>query len=1736
MTKILIGAILGGIAFIITFLLLIWVCIRRKRGNFLPPEESNPDDVTDQDSLDDHLDLEPAAPVTSTPVHHGDRPNFQVDGLHKEIAEVNGNHGDMNSNGFENLNHTGPNPSRPNNIGQIHTRPHHTGPHQTGPGSPRGLTKTSNLMLLTVVTVIAMVYASCEGPQVDISIEIPLDMHIDSFKVFFHHERGGSLDVNAWSQKDTTNVHIFDVPSAQMIANEPCFEDILCPRAASQNLAGCDPMVRSCICDRGFDQVGDLCMDKDECGEGLFMCDPLATCKNTIGSYMCVCEPGFYSVGATCQPCGGLCEEGFYESSVCNSTHDRVCTDVSQPLEGDGADYPYTAIKGSRGLSLSGSSNTFMEDLHVEEQLTHTSYLTDNGQSTDSFWLRQSRLRINFGVEKSNLVPEYGGVEHQSDNLFMMKSPKGGIDKRQFQNIIDRYCKHPIPDYYSVTMEIYRDRTTATEPIVCNSRNPKKIKCPEGYNNGDIFYHRTLNDPCKKMATFPEKLVSVANSMVCSDATDLLTKLFNGTVTKDFPVPFLTEKCSRAISSCNKCLKQHNCELADIFDRQCCAVRCYTGNGKNCKQAVRPECSNLPTECAMGDAYLYTLQPVFENIRQEFQCHKRYVPPDSLFQVWYSISLPNGITFYPGTRRQPIHSPNLKFHNEGTSYVDFLEIHHKTKLNFEEDIILLGQFQKDDTADIGSQHVDYSAFPLKKPEEFTKKPVEVFHVNNNVLVTSIQVEKPFEISTSSWLSSSGCERNTSRFHEKQPMYNKQKRREIRNPYEDDDDATESEKVMSNDDFTFQLRAKDKDKDKWRPEISFNIPENASVLWHYFKNKPGPWLFTDDQLHSDLARDEEKGVWKITIEGEMSGCPGYLGVVVNDGNYIIELLKYDVIIDCPADFTLHITVPFTPIRMDKLFEIQLTDPVKTYSIFLTSVHFRDGHVYPGISIDTKEEVNVRPPWSAAIMITIATSFVLVTLLVIYLCIQCAVANQQSKPLFEFRAANENEEKDEVDFSESGTKRNKKRATIITLYVFIQILYSFLFTFTALSAILLLTVRTDKHSLEQLQKKQFNNHEKSRKIATEINLYKGNEIDRQEMLAHNMFTGCNNYVQNLTEHINVAMKNFISENHQLLSNDSKSVSAYMEKLINFGLKKYDMDLADYMTGYNKSIIENFDPVFIAFRAFMEKIYKTSWLDFPRRYYNITKTTWRVFNDDAIWWYNYTDWMEFLDEGIAEDIMNHQTEFNLRFQQDYPTVNTISNPSLKSSIEFFDAQSVDMETLDTHRFYGNQLLHPSVDFESFQGDEDGTDEEYSPEDTPLQASNDFMQLDNFFHFNLDLTYIQYVFLVLDVLLLVYRFSRMYKYVHQMQHGIPEKVKVTPSEGRITITENKLHKPHDDTTLSDIGVEDSTMDSKRSMLINNTQNPHSVARGNRGSHNQEQHYKNQTTGCTLYKNKSLFGIVKRILQSDALPKFALLCIAGLCIYLVVVATDYVVTMTMIGSYGITDAYTADLKIALNATNSYIAQYANYLNTVAMETFTYNMFQELYTLNRVMLQFNHFQRLDFQKYIVETCSISSKINPGQSCDLSPANKRLELTLLPCNFMPITPHFFTGFNHIEHSNELKSDFQPCVDAARTIVFKTACLFLVVLCCVIIFHLVGTVTFYFLKLKQHINVKMVYHCENLTEGRHDNSADEYGLNVELRSRLEARREKMTPERGELEDNSKNSDLDVSRCSQFSETKV
>uniref|UniRef100_A0A1I7VSX8 EGF-like domain-containing protein n=1 Tax=Loa loa TaxID=7209 RepID=A0A1I7VSX8_LOALO len=89
-----------------------------------------------------------------------------------------------------------------------------------------------------------------------------------------------------------------------------------------------------CVCAPGYEGVGGVCVDVNECERGIAGCNLLARCENHLGSVGCKCPPGFISNGVHC-----IAVKSFTKTnSDCNDEWKRTCRDVNRTCHIDDED------------------------------------------------------------------------------------------------------------------------------------------------------------------------------------------------------------------------------------------------------------------------------------------------------------------------------------------------------------------------------------------------------------------------------------------------------------------------------------------------------------------------------------------------------------------------------------------------------------------------------------------------------------------------------------------------------------------------------------------------------------------------------------------------------------------------------------------------------------------------------------------------------------------------------------------------------------------------------------------------------------------------------------------------------------------------------------------------------------------------------------------------------------------------------------------------------------------------------------------------------------------------------------------------------------------------------------------------------------------------------------------------------------------------------------------------------
>jgi len=152
---------------------------------------------------------------------------------------------------------------------------------------------------------------------------------------------------------------------------------------------------------------------------------------------------------------------------------------------------------------------------------------------------------------------------------------------------------------------------------------------------------------------------------------------------------------------------------------------------------------------AAGDAYRYTLQPVYNDLRHSFRCHVRRRVPDDLYQLWFYVSVPGHfetprvyVTVSPPTTTT---TGRGRLDSGRFTYDEFLNVEFDTKLRLADELIIVGR-QNTTSGDQWS----YGLSEIAAPDVTTGEGV-VHELSDGVYVTSVEFDEPFAYSTSSWV-------------------------------------------------------------------------------------------------------------------------------------------------------------------------------------------------------------------------------------------------------------------------------------------------------------------------------------------------------------------------------------------------------------------------------------------------------------------------------------------------------------------------------------------------------------------------------------------------------------------------------------------------------------------------------------------------------------------------------------------------------------------------------------------------------------------------------------------------------------------------------------------------------------------------------------------------------------------------------------------------------------------------
>lgn len=440
-------------------------------------------------------------------------------------------------------------------------------------------------------------------------------------------------------------------------------------------------------------------------------------------------------------------------------------------------------------------------------------------------------------------------------------------------------------------------------------------------------------------------------------------------------------------------------------------------------------------------------------------------------------------------------------------------------------------------------------------------------------------------STSKWFSEStadSCNKNTSKFI---PYHT-----DDANDHEDglDVNVTIKSHRESQIDKPFEYVINKRGK---LANVKYNLFSNQSIFKWYFKN--GPHLIIDDTLKASLSLVKLDKIWQINITGRMSACPGYLQVRVNDRKKkentrrgIVgpeELFRVDLLVGCSAEprFNVSFSVPNFQYSKSGTYDVQLEDPYKNYSIFLTRMVIEHSKY-----VAKREKVTLKEPdmpHLVALIILSSICGVLALLSVSVFCYLDCTRKNPKAPSTRIPLADTHS----IDSSSTGCGHwnglNKSQILIIVSYGVVKTLYSFIFTFTVLYTLLSYILSSDFRTVETAFRNQTNRGNETRRRVLKIDEFGENELINQGNLVTSMQSSCSVYIEELFDSL---------RNHVDKKSDEPSISHLMRSHIDHAMYSYSKNITKFTDNYKKELDNHLSKTFFRYQKYLNKIYHSNW----------------------------------------------------------------------------------------------------------------------------------------------------------------------------------------------------------------------------------------------------------------------------------------------------------------------------------------------------------------------------------------------------------------------------------------------------------------------------------------------------------------------------------------------------------------
>eukprot|EP00794_Sanderia_malayensis_P019143 gene19143-21062_t len=590
----------------------------------------------------------------------------------------------------------------------------------------------------------------------DIVLRVPQYTIMPASKVFHTSSRATSgLKFKGNANKFKMIIDEYEATQVKkpVDVTDPCY--FKCNKACDLGSGICIP------CERGYSyqeasdsQETYLCIDINECKLGQHHCKQNTTCHNTIGSYECRCKTGFFAHEHTCKECR-KCPAEHYEVSACNSTHDAVCKGCRPSCEAGkyeanpcGISYdryckditenlmridlgkmlsPEKVIHGSKLFAAPDTKPYVIADDRMQSAVTNVEFTTNKDKHVTV--TRSGRCDVELRITNANVLPTYKDIDSPNLNENAIFETLSG-----FARVRENYCRYPAPDYFTLSHKLLMNYEGLVSKRVCQRGT---TSCPAEVLAGETYAYRT-GKSCDSVATQG----GIQKKLHCDGYTSLSSAfgLRDSSFRDGSAWRFQTQDCRLLFTSCKSC--------GEKCQRTSNPTQCHSYCAKLCNWYRKNKCVKLQRHCAKGDLSEFELKSGFDarnnDLTERFNCYLSHDVPSKIFKLQYRYCVKG--TNFKGRWRNIDGSNTV---NDTYSY-DFGVVKARYRLGkyLTKNLLLTGYKSKGLGA---SPHFEVRPLRASRNNSHRLKVA-----NDNML--RFQLVRPFEISTVNWTDVGNCQK------------------------------------------------------------------------------------------------------------------------------------------------------------------------------------------------------------------------------------------------------------------------------------------------------------------------------------------------------------------------------------------------------------------------------------------------------------------------------------------------------------------------------------------------------------------------------------------------------------------------------------------------------------------------------------------------------------------------------------------------------------------------------------------------------------------------------------------------------------------------------------------------------------------------------------------------------------------------------------------------------------------